>query len=997
MTRPAAGPEPRADPAPPPGAEPLLPEGCWGDPAAGFLEVARPLVLAARARLAAGLAAIVEGAPGAPSGRPLFDPATAERLLTEALPERLLPLLARTLVLELHVRKVQCLLAGETSEARFQSFGGWLREPESAEALWGEYPVLADRVQAELDRWVDVWLEHLSRLAADWPAIVAALFDGRDPGPLTALQGGAGDLHRGGRSVVIAGFESGAKLVYKPRPLAVDVHFGELLAWLAGRSDEPPLTTPRVLDRGAYGWVEHVAAAPCALAEEVARWHRRLGGLLALLYAVEATDCHYENLIAAGDQPVLVDLEALFHPRVPRPEPAKPDERLSARLVGRSVLRIGLLPFRVGETDDFAGVDVSGVAAVAGQPTPHPMLRFVDVGTDEMRVVRERLTMEGGRNRPTLDGREVEAVEHVDEMAAGFAAVYRLLVRHRDELLAPGGPIDRFTADFVRAVLRPTQVYGLLLVESLHPDLLRDTGERARFFDRLRVGVEDQPALARAMPAEHRDLMDGDVPYFASLPGSLDLWSSRGERIEGFFDETALAAVRHRLESMGEEDLHWQTWLLRLSLGTQALNRDALDWPGYAPVDPGAPLPEPELRSRLIEGARAVGGWLERMALTDGRHATWISLEYRSRRWSMVPAPEDLYAGLPGIALFLGFLGELAGDERATGLARAAVASLAARLPAEEGSGPVNIGLFQGWGGIAWALAQLGALWRDPGLLEQAGRAAERIAALLDRDEDLDVVGGAAGAIAGLLAVGSQPALEVAAACGERLLATARPYGAGLAWLTRVASDTPQTGFSHGAAGIGLALLRLGTATGDARFTDAGRAAFAWEREAFWPELERLLDAGGDIPLPLESTVAMAWCYGAPGVGLARLAALPHLPVADRPAAAAELERSVGLTLERGFGRNHCLCHGDLGNLDLLLAADLAAAGELSPPARQRAQEVLASIERDGWICGTRGAVESPALMNGLAGIGYGLLRLAAPARVPSVLALEPPPTGVSS
>jgi hypothetical protein len=36
--------------------------------------------------------------------------------------------------------------------------------------------------------------------------------------------------------------------------------------------------------------------------------------------------------------------------------------------------------------------------------------------------------------------------------------------------------------------------------------------------------------------------------------------------------------------------------------------------------------------------------------------------------------------------------------------------------------------------------------------------------------------------------------------------------------------------------------------------------------------------------------------------------------------------------------------------------------------------------------------VESPGLMTGLAGIGYALLRLAEPHRVPSVLGLAPPP-----
>lgn len=52
---------------------------------------------------------------------------------------------------------------------------------------------------------------------------------------------------------------------------------------------------------------------------------------------------------------------------------------------------------------------------------------------------------------------------------------------------------------------------------------------------------------------------------------------------------------------------------------------------------------------------------------------------------------------------------------------------------------------------------------------------------------------------------------------------------------------------------------------------------------------------------------------------------------------------------------------------------------------------LLASVRHDGWLCAVPEGVETPGLMIGLAGIGYGLLRLAALDRVPSVLALEPP------
>ena len=43
------------------------------------------------------------------------------------------------------------------------------------------------------------------------------------------------------------------------------------------------------------------------------------------------------------------------------------------------------------------------------------------------------------------------------------------------------------------------------------------------------------------------------------------------------------------------------------------------------------------------------------------------------------------------------------------------------------------------------------------------------------------------------------------------------------------------------------------------------------------------------------------------------------------------------------------------------------------------------------WVCGLPAGTENPSLMVGLAGIGYGLLRIAAQDAVPSVLSLQIP------
>lgn len=962
--------------------------------AAGFLEIVRPWIDRARQHLQADLASLLREAEG-----PLpFTVESALRLASETLPYRILPILARTLVLEMHVARLQGLLPGETPEERFAAFLERLRDPQAAAAILREYPVLARQAVLDLELFHEAYLEFFSHLAADWPAIVERVFGGRDPGALTILEGGAGDRHGRGRAVHLLAFASGGRLVYKPRSLRVEACFQDLLAWINAQGGHHGFRTLAVLDGGSdreHGWMEFAAAEPCSSEAEVARFHERLGGLLAVLYSLSATDCHYENLIAAGEHPVVVDLESLFHPQVQRGGRARPNEELRSHFALHSVLRVGLLPFRVGQDGDSEGVDISGVSEVGGQPTPQKVIQWQGTGTDEMRVVRDRVLMEGGRNRPVLDGRPVQVGEYRDEMTRGFAAVYRVLAGRRDELRRRLAP---FAGAPVRVVLRPTRIYGLLLMESFHPDHLRDALDRDRLFDRLWLEAESQPNLARVIAAEHRDLSEGDIPSFSTLPSSRDLWTSRGERIPDFLDEPSFETVQRRIGLLGEEDLRRQVWLLRLSLGTLLLNRDDTQWTSYTP-DPDAPrLPPGALRESLLAHARAVGSWFAEMAVREGDYASWIGLEYRNKRWSLEPTPEDLYAGLPGIALFLGFLGEIAQDPEATALARSAMDTLLLQLDVrKDEAAPPAIGAFQGLGGIVWTLAQLGHLWRDRELLAAGERIAERFPSLIAEDEELDVIGGLAGAILGLIALhkagGSASVLDVAVQCGERLLALAEAWGPGLGWRSRLASERPQTGISHGVGGMALALTELGAATGDRRFLDAGLDGFAGERHQFWGDLDRLLSTAPGEKAPPESTVAVAWCYGAPGVGLTRLRAWPHARSdEERAAFRQEIDRALHRTLQRGPGQNHCLCHGDLGNLDFLLQArELFPSPELADDIDRFLAMVLASLDRDGWLCGTRGSIESPGLMNGFAGIGYGLLRLLEPRRVPSVLTLESP------
>jgi type 2 lantibiotic biosynthesis protein LanM len=357
----------------------------------------------------------------------------------------------------------------------------------------------------------------------------------------------------------------------------------------------------------------------------------------------------------------------------------------------------------------------------------------------------------------------------------------------------------------------------------------------------------------------------------------------------------------------------------------------------------------------------------------------------------------DLYDGLPGVALFLAHLGALTGEPRYTDLAEAALGALRRQV----GGGPSVLGAiggFNGWGGVIYTYAHLGALWERPALWDEAEAAVERLAPLLGRDEQCDVIGGAAGCLGGLFSLyrctPSPGTLAAAVRGGDRLLARAQPMRQGIGWATGAAGTPPLTGFAHGAAGIAWALGELAALTGAERFRRAASEAIAYERSLFSPEAGNWPDlrdrAAPEQPANGRASRFMtAWCHGAPGIGLARLRALRHRDDAN---ARAEIDAALRTTLAGGFGGNHSLCHGDLGNLELLLqAAETLGEPRWRAEVDRLAAAALEGIERDGWRCANPLGVESPGLMTGLAGIGYGLLRLAEPARVPSVLVLAPP------
>jgi type 2 lantibiotic biosynthesis protein LanM len=966
-----------------------------------ILKILQPILETSLARLQAGINMLVQSNSFSRSDLALpFDPQHISRQLFSNLPAQLMPKFLRTLVLELNVARLENRLQGDTPASRFESFIQLGQQPGWLLNMLSDYPVMARQLVVTIENWLNFSLEFLKHLCLDWADICDTFSLGQAPGLLREVVGGQGDSHKQGRSVLKLKFSQGLQLLYKPKSLAVDVHFQELLDWLNQHAtgQQPQFRLLRLLDRGSYGWSEFIKSQECQTDTEVERFYRRQGSYLALLYAIDAVDFHSENLIAAGEYPILIDLEALFHPHF---EPTQPDGSSQAsNLLNYSVLRTSLLPMQIMGDKDSPGIDISGLTGgKEGQLTPRPVSSWQAVGTDQMRIVKQRIAMQQTDNLPKLNGKNIDTLAYSKSIMKGFVHMYDLLIQYRAELLA--GPIARFAQDEIRVIVRPTQLYARLLQESYHPDMLHDALERDRFFDRLWLPIEQQPELAKVIGYEMSDLNTGDIPMFTARPNDRHIYSSNGECIPNFLAEAGMTAVHKRFQQLSQADLKRQKWFIEAAFATVNADNDqystlsSLQGISQNKLSPASP-------AKLKAAALKVGKRIAELALHDEKGGvSWVGLTLiNERTWTITPAGWDLYDGTPGIILFLAYLGHSTNQKQFTELAKQGFETLQRELKAAS-TQLRQIGFFSGWAGLIYLYTHLAKLWSDPSLYQEVETLMlPPIKNLIEEDKALDIIGGAAGCIVSLLdfhqAYPSPAALEIAKLGGEHLVAKAKiqstDLGNGVGWLSPVATLAPLAGFSHGAAGMALALLKLNAVMPNQTFETTARAALTYERSLFadsennWPDLR---DAEGKT----EPTFMSAWCHGAPGIGLSRIGLLE---LVDDPNFQPEIEVAIKTTLAEGFGMNHSACHGDLGNLELILVASqhpklLSNQAALSSQLEYSTTLILASIKQHGWLTGIPLGVEAPGFMTGLAGIGYQLLRLANPRQVPSVLLLEAP------
>ncbi len=500
--------------------------------------------------------------------------------------------------------------------------------------LLSTYPVLGRFWGLMVETWIQKLTEMVERLDRDRALLLTRLGVSDDQPALDHLTMAMSDRHQDGRSVMLLTLRDGGRIIYKPKGLGLEKAFSDLLGWLNSRGSPVHLRGIEVVDRGAYGWVEFVEATGCERRTDIATYYRRAGGLLCLVHLLEGTDCHLENIVASGPDPVLVDAEALLHHRTARDRSTDGGGDLSAlQQHWRSVLRTGLLPTWTLDHDGNP-VDTSGLGGFGDQATARQFLGWENVNTDEMQFGERPGRLPQSGNVPSLGGVPQSPLDFRHELVSGFTQMYRFCQREKSLLAGPEGPLHAFVPQASRFIARDSALYGRICAGLVQPLALTSGIAQTLQLEALAVGHLAGSGTSEGWPllrAEMVALQRLDIPYFSGTIGSADLDLPTGTRLPGFFEGASMDAARSKISNTSAADLRDQVRYIEATLFSRAAelaHPPEGASPGCAPIaqSPGGiwtpstrassspkpsgwPSNSPTRRSDRTTAGRAGSGW----------------------------------------------------------------------------------------------------------------------------------------------------------------------------------------------------------------------------------------------------------------------------------------------------------------------------------------------------------------------------------------------------
>lgn len=374
-------------------------------------------------------------------------------------------------------RPEQGLRSATTRYVEYMCNSGWDR-------YFDRWPAMAEHIALLSSRWSRTSSTAMERFRQDAKDLASFLGCEREDLAVQSVDSDLSDPHDGGQTVVRFQLSNGMCVAYKPRSVAEELAARHALKLMQNERCFRDVEVPSALDCGLYGYLKWINPAQLKSRKEAQAYYRVAGHTFAFLYAIEASDCHHENVIASSRGPVVVDFETLGTSRI--------GAQAIRKIFGISFINAdptGFLPTR-GPSRDIGGL--SGVSRSMRFSRRHP-------------------------NIPRI-GRQYQYLSsYKDEFEKGFVEARRQISTLRSK-----SNIELGLTNAPRVVLRPTSTYYSIFRARLSdPRLSKRPGNFG--FRSYLGGAKVNTLKRKIVEAEAECLEAFEIPRFVVFDGKICL------------------------------------------------------------------------------------------------------------------------------------------------------------------------------------------------------------------------------------------------------------------------------------------------------------------------------------------------------------------------------------------------------------------------------------------------------------------------------------------
>lgn len=902
---------------------------------------------------------------------------------------RLREISIRTFITEINVEKTEKRLEGNDKGKRYIDYTDrrW-KSRRYVEKFYTEYQELLDMQMTVLDHAVFAIVEMTERIRVNYPELMKTFFKGEGNVLIENIQSGLGDSHQGGRTVASVTFTNGKKLIYKPRDLGAEIGF---LRYSKAMNEgiflkEKALYETKLLNFGEYGFIEFISQKECEEEQQLERYYYRSGVLMAMLYSLNAKDIHHENLIAYGEYPVMIDLEALFHSRLEHKsiENAKTAYETALDSIEDSVYSIGLLPMHLVNPYDKenGSVDISGFGGGKQQVSPFKILMIQNKETDEICLKKSVYIIEPQKNVAKYQGVAANASDYRDFIMKGFDDAYLFIMKHKKSLTA--SMKEWFCGVNTRIIYRPTYLYTKLMFTSSHPDFMRVKAHRYVLLHRMAYKVKKEEK--QIVASEIKDMMMGDVPFFDVDIHTGVMRNSTGKELPLTFKKTPYELAEEKIAHFSLGDLQKQKTIIDYAF----LSKDVEDFRNiWLTQTEWTKIPDRNIP--YLQMAEAIGEKLLKEAKRAWVHGEqelcWINfmpVGDEHINYELAPLEGDLYSGTSGIGLFFLYLWKASGKKKYLDAAYACIHAVIHRVQEIDEDSSYLTGAFNGLSGYIYVFSKFYLETKDENMLSLVKDGLLRMKKIYHRDTNYDIISGSAGAIKVCISIQKHfqgeikiLAVEMIQLLADHLIARKKVLNDGsVAWCSGL-NDHIYSGYAHGSCGIEDALASVYEMYPSCEIKEALDQSHTFVKKMYNEEKRNWRTVYG------RNDYSFAWCHGAPGIMYSQMKQWKSRRCNEEEKE--ELLQNLENMKTHALGNNICYCHGDIGNIEMVRRiAEILEDEALKKECECTYQKL--SLKIPDYI------KERPLLpygfMLGMSGIGYSLLA-ALSQDVPSVLDLE--------